>query len=88
MQLFTTLEPCMMCLGAAMSSYIGEIFYALEAPMDGAVRYANEYWDKECKEIPSYGFHREEVKKLFKEYLIRNKSGAFYDFAETLASLD
>ena len=25
MQLFTTLEPCMMCLGAAMSFYIGEI---------------------------------------------------------------
>ena len=26
MQLFTTLEPCMMCLGAAMSFFLGEIF--------------------------------------------------------------
>lgn len=95
MQLFTTLEPCMMCLGAAMSSYIGKIFYALEAPMDGAVRYANEYWNKECREIPSYslptiqgGVLREEVKNLFGEYTKRNSPGAFYEFAMTLSSLD
>ena len=28
MQLFVTMEPCMMCLGAATSFYISEIFYA------------------------------------------------------------
>lgn len=95
MQLFTTLEPCMMCLGAAMSFYMGEIFYALEAPMDGAVRFAHHFWEKECKEIPSYqlpkiqgGILREEVKVLFKEYIKRNPPGAFYDFAETLAGID
>jgi len=37
MQLFTNLEPCMMCLGAAMTFFIGDIYYALEAPIDGAV---------------------------------------------------
>ena len=95
MQLFTTLEPCMMCLGAAMSFYIGEIYYALEAPMDGAVRFADQFWDKECKEMPSYrlpkihgGILREEVKDLFKDFLQRNKPGAFFDFAESLASID
>jgi tRNA(Arg) A34 adenosine deaminase TadA len=35
MQLFTTLEPCMMCYGTAMSSFIGEIYFSLKAPEDG-----------------------------------------------------
>ena len=37
MQLFTSLEPCLMCYGAAMSSFIGEIYYSLKAPEDGAL---------------------------------------------------
>jgi len=36
-RLFTNLEPCLMCLGAAMSFFLGEIHYALESPADGAV---------------------------------------------------
>lgn len=36
MQLFTTLEPCIMCYGAAMSFFLGEIWYSLAAPDDGA----------------------------------------------------
>ena len=36
MQLFTTLEPCLMCYGSAMSFFIGEIYYSLSAPDDGA----------------------------------------------------
>src|SRR3954470_4632583 len=31
-RLFTTLEPCLMCLGAAMSFGLGEIHYALKSP--------------------------------------------------------
>lgn len=34
--LFTTLEPCLMCIGAAMSFFLGKIYYALESPSDGA----------------------------------------------------
>ena len=37
MQLFTTLEPCLMCYGSAMSFFIGEIYYSLKAPDDGAL---------------------------------------------------
>ena len=33
MQLYVTMEPCMMCLGAATSFYISEIFYAHESPL-------------------------------------------------------
>ena len=38
LQLFTTLEPCVMCFGAAMSCFVGEIVYSLNAPDDGATR--------------------------------------------------
>jgi tRNA(adenine34) deaminase len=56
MQLYTTLEPCMMCMGAAMSFFIGEIVYALESKIDGAVSYAQAFVaGHEVKEIPSYG---------------------------------
>lgn len=35
MQLFTNLEPCMMCFGTAIHSFVGEIYYSLESPTDG-----------------------------------------------------
>lgn len=38
MELFTNLEPCMMCLGAAISSFVGKIYYSLDAPSDGAAK--------------------------------------------------
>jgi len=34
--LYTTLEPCLMCMGSAMSFFLGRIVYALPAPADGA----------------------------------------------------
>lgn len=34
--LYVSLEPCLMCVGAAMSFGISRIVFALEAPMDGA----------------------------------------------------
>src|SRR5689334_2753191 len=42
-QLFVTLEPCLMCLGAAMSFFLGAIHYALESPGDGAVALVREW---------------------------------------------
>jgi len=33
--LYTTLEPCHLCMAAAMCFYLGRIVYALEAPVDG-----------------------------------------------------
>ena len=34
--LYTTLEPCLMCMGTATSFLLGRIVYALPAPADGA----------------------------------------------------
>jgi tRNA(adenine34) deaminase len=33
--LYTTLEPCVLCMAAAMSFLLGRIVYALKAPVDG-----------------------------------------------------
>jgi tRNA(adenine34) deaminase len=34
--LYTTLEPCLMCMGTAMSFFVGRIVFAMAAPADGA----------------------------------------------------
>jgi tRNA(adenine34) deaminase len=34
--LYTTLEPCLMCMGTAMSFFLGRIVYAMPARADGA----------------------------------------------------
>ena len=44
--LFTNLEPCLMCMGAAMSFCIGEIYYSLESPEDGAIRLVRQMGNK------------------------------------------
>ena len=94
MQLFVTMEPCMMCLGAATSFYISEIFYAHESPIDGAVKFAEEYWRPDNKEIPRYklpkchgGLLREESRELLRQYVAIKKKGSLVDFCNTLLSL-
>lgn len=44
MQLFTDLEPCMMCFGAAIHSFIGEIYYSLQSPTDGGAVWTEKTW--------------------------------------------
>ena len=46
MELFTNLEPCMMCLGASIASFIGRVYYSLAAPSDGAAKWAEKTWDE------------------------------------------
>jgi len=41
--LVTTLEPCLMCMGTAMSFFLGRLVYALPAPADGASS-VSEQW--------------------------------------------
>lgn len=92
MQLFSTLEPCMMCMGAAMSFCIGEIYYALESPSDGAVKLAQDRWGEENKDFPTYklpkilgGLLREESRQLFLDYVSHNEKAP--QFAKVLADL-
>ena len=39
----STLEPCLMCMGTAMSFFLGRIVYAMSAPVDGATS-VSERW--------------------------------------------
>ena len=41
--LYTTLEPCLLCMGAAMSFFLGRIVYAMPAPADGAADVATAW---------------------------------------------
>jgi tRNA(adenine34) deaminase len=92
-RLFTTLEPCLMCMGAAMSFFLGEIYYALESPGDGAVSLV-QAWDRKEEDFPGYqlpritgGLLRAESITLFDRYVSRHPPGPMRDWAETLTRL-
>jgi tRNA(adenine34) deaminase len=92
-KMFTTLEPCLMCMGAAMSFFLGEIYYALESPGDGAVELV-QGWVRKEEDIPGYqlpnitgGLLREQSIRLFEEYVARREPGPMREWAETLTKL-
>lgn len=86
MQLFTTLEPCIMCYGAAMSGFIGEIYYSLKAPEDGALRlinfnnFSSDYLKYQKPEIKG-SILRERSKSLFLDYAKIISKKTLYDFS-------
>jgi tRNA(adenine34) deaminase len=89
-QLFTTLEPCLMCLGAAMSFSLGAIHYALASPGDGAAGLV-QGWQRDKAAMPSYqvphlhgGLLRAESVALFQDYVARHSSGGIWEWARTL----
>jgi len=93
MQLYTNLEPCMMCMGAAMSLNIGEIYYALESPSDGAAKLAQD-WNPNSEDFAAYkvpkvygGILREKSKELFRQYADKCKFEGMKAFALGLANL-
>lgn len=93
MQLFVNLEPCLMCLGAATSFFIGEIHYALESPEDGAAWVARS-WSPGGQSFQQYrfpalhgGLLREQSQELFREYAAGRLPGPMQDFADRLGRL-
>ena len=92
-RLFTNLEPCLMCMGAAMSFFLGGIVYGLESPGDGAVDLVRG-WVRKEEDMPGYqiprikgGLLREESIRLFEAYVARREPGPMRDWAETLTRL-
>jgi tRNA(adenine34) deaminase len=92
-KLFTNLEPCLMCVGAAMSFFLGEVYFGLESPADGAVDLVKG-WDRREDDMPGYqvptitgGLLREESIGLFAEYVSLHAAGPMRDWAETLTRL-
>lgn len=94
--LYTTLEPCLACLGAAMTVGIGRIVFALESPADGAARFVAE-WDRRRShgDLPGYqlpaiqaGVRRDESWRLFARFASQpGRNNALVGWAQTLAEL-
>lgn len=73
--IYTTLEPCLMCLGAIYINNIDTIVYAVEDPMGGALKYINQIknqentyslYNRNLEVIPNV--LRSEALKLFYEF--------------------
>lgn len=90
MQLYTTLEPCLMCYGSAMSAYIGEIYYSLKAPDDGAMslikfeQFQSDYLKFQNPRVEG-DILVSESKELFYRYLETLKEGDYmWDFTNSV----
>ena len=92
-QLFVTGEPCLMCLGAAMSFFMGKFTMGMRFPV-----MARWLWcrggDVNTEDFPNYqvpriegGLFRAEGIALFQEYVRRHQSGAMWAWAKTIARL-
>lgn len=90
MELFTNLEPCMMCLGSTIASFVGKIYYSLDASSDGAVKWAEKTWNEHHVEssfrLPTItsGILEQESKELFKRYIEIHKDGPLVDWVKTI----
>ena len=93
--LFATLEPCVMCLGAAFTARIGRVVYALESPSDGGCA-AFRWWNanRVADAMPGYempelcsGVLRDESAELFRRFAEESPKGGARDWAAGLARL-
>jgi tRNA(adenine34) deaminase len=92
-QLAINLEPCLMCLGAAMALQVDEIYFGLEAPSDGAAGLA-AVWrpaapDMKFSQIPPLvgGIHRRRCRDQFARFVARAPESGFRTWACALAAL-
>ncbi len=92
-QLFTTVEPCLLCFGAAQFFGLGALTFALESPGDGAAHLVSG-WQRDPAAMPSLrlpqvtgGLLRAEAQVLFRRYVALHSSGALWEWAKYLAEL-
>jgi tRNA(adenine34) deaminase len=87
--LAVSLEPCLMCLGAAMALGVREVYYALESPVDGGAAVARE---RRRGAEPAWfatpamtgGIRREESRDLYRRWRATAPPGPMRDWADTL----
>ena len=93
LRLATTLEPCVMCLGAAMALRVDELTYGLEAPGDGAHALLTGWRPgpgMEWYTVPAItgGVRRNECRDLYRRWCDTAPAvSGFRHFAETMAGL-
>ena len=88
--LVTTLEPCLLCMAAAMFGFAERVVFALESPTDGGTT-IGDVWNPAAGSVSPYrfpaveaGVRREESATLVREYLRREPASPFARWAETL----
>lgn len=88
--LVTTLEPCLLCMAAAMFQFAERIVYALDSPTDGGTR-IGDVWNPAAGSIAPYrlpaveaGVRRDESAQLIREFLERFPASRFGPWARTL----
>jgi tRNA(adenine34) deaminase len=94
--LYTTLEPCLMCMGTAMSFGVGRVVYAMAAPVDGAADVAAQWKPQQghpANGIPyslpviDGGVGEHDARLLIEKWLDTGVAGAEAEFAQrTLAT--
>ena len=93
--LYLTLEPCLMCMGTAMSFFLGRIVYAMPARADGASSVA-EAWAPAAGHpqtagayalpVVEGGVFEAEARDLVMQWLQSGASGPEADFARQLVA--
>lgn len=91
--LAVTLEPCLMCLGAAMAMGVSEVWYGLESPSDGAADVGTvwqpQHPGEEFTRVPTVGggILRQQCRKQFERYAEVAENPGMRRWASDLASL-
>jgi tRNA(adenine34) deaminase len=88
--LVTTLEPCLLCMAAAMFQFADRVVYALESPTDGGTR-IGEVWNPAAGSVSPYRLpavearvRRDESRALMQEFLARFPDSPFARWTESL----
>lgn len=88
--LVTTLEPCLLCMAAAMFAFAERIVFGLESPTDGGTA-IGDVWNPAAGSAAPYrlppvegGVRRAESRELVREFLCREPASPFARWAETL----
>lgn len=85
--MYTTLEPCLMCIGAAMQCEVDKIVYAMPAMPDGGSRFVDDILAKGQKPPKIIGgVLREEAIALMKQFVDRNPQHFGIGYARALVS--
>ncbi|MBL7257867.1 nucleoside deaminase [Paractinoplanes lichenicola] len=91
LRLAVNLEPCLMCMGAAMALVVADVCYGLESPADGGARIAAD-WPADPT-LPWYrppnllgGLRRAETRDQFRRYADAGPDNSFRRWARNLAA--
>ncbi|WP_433382111.1 nucleoside deaminase [Actinoplanes sp. CA-142083] len=88
LRLAVNLEPCLMCMGAAMALKVTDVYYALESPSDGGAAVAASWPSHPWFAPPAVtgGLRRDEARDQFRRYCDEAPESGFRTWALGLAT--